>query len=382
MQNSNSLKAELDNLIQTDPQKWSFMQAGSPDGVWYWDLLEPENEWTNPQSWAMVGASNLMSRDIPTPVADAALQIDANNEGASYEVLSPESDFPSTQIVRYRHGNGSVVWAHCRVIAVRDEIDPAIRLVAAEINGPELSKSPELLSERVNDADAINADLRSFAYSISHDMKAPANTLQMLLEELQEEGRSEMSKDAQGLLDLSLETVRRMQRLVDDVLNYTRVTGMKIPFEPVELSACASNAMSNLRADIAQRDAQITISELPAIQGVETQMTLLFQNLLSNAIKFCPDHVTPCIDVACISDPNSDTFDILVRDNGIGIPAEGQSLIFEMFHRLHTHSAFAGTGLGLALCQRIALNHAGQITVSSQEGEGATFIVTLPRAGH
>ena len=385
MPEDNYLKTELSNLLKANDKTWEFLQAGSLDGVWYWDLENPENEWMSPELWRLFGVDPTTKTHNPAEWQDLIFEEDLVVALEAFHAHCEDPTHPYDQVVRYRHANGSTVWVRCRGLAIRDETGKAIRMLGAHTDMTSAKRSEENARAAQLAAEAANEELRSFAYSISHDMKAPVNTLHLLLSELALSAEKDMNADAQNLMDLSKETVTRMKSLVEDLLDYTHIIGMDPNFEQVPLANSATDAMLNLLAEINDSGAQISVGTLPEISGVRTQLTMLFQNLISNAIKFCKDGTAPQISI--YSDPNNypDTANtpqhkIIVQDNGIGISKENHAKIFQIFQRLHTRESYAGTGLGLTLCTRIAAIHEGHITVDSHLHEGCKFIITLP--GH
>ena len=233
------------------------------------------------------------------------------------------------------------------------------------------------LKAAVMTSEALRDEQREFTYAISHDLKAPANTLQLLLGELSEAEPIVCDQDASQLIDLSLQTVARMGQQVQDVLGYVRVIGSETETEEVDLQKLLEEILSDLKSDIEEREAIVRVEQLPTVTGNSMQLRVLFQNLISNAIKFRKEDEVPRVRVG--SQVDSKSVRISVTDNGIGIPAEHYEKVFRMFQRLHVREKYPGTGLGLSLCRRICQNHGGSIQVESHIGEGTQFTVQLPR---
>lgn len=232
------------------------------------------------------------------------------------------------------------------------------------------------LKAAVKTGEAIRAEQNAFAYAISHDLKSPANTLQLLLDEFDKLHRSKLDKDGCDLLDLSQETVVRMTGQIDDVLAFTRTIGVNCENEPVDLNELMQTVRDDLKAEIEHAGAILTIGPLPRVLGARVQLRSLLQNLISNAIKYRRPETPPVVNVSAQS--NKNYVSITVADNGIGIAPEYHDRIFKMFHRLHVRDEYPGTGLGLSLCQQIANRHGGQVSVESSDGQGSTFTVELP----
>ena len=209
-------------------------------------------------------------------------------------------------------------------------------------------------------------------------MKSPANTLDMLLKELILQTDGKLDDDSVELLSMCTETVARMKNLVEYVLDYTRVIAMETEKTVVSLSEVAARALKNLRTDIADSGAEIQIDPLPDVIAVQAQMDILMQNLISNAIKYCPKERRAQVRVHSEISPEKGTFKVTVTDNGMGILAENQDRIFKLFQRLHGHSEIPGTGIGLPMCKRIAVNHSGSIELVSSMENGSAFSLCLP----
>lgn len=376
----NYLHDELDQLIQRDSKTWEFLQRGSLDGVWYWDLENPENEWMSPEFWHTLGIDPSTRAHDPAEWQELVFPEDLKLSLENFEAHCADPSHPYDQIVRYRHADGSTVWVRCRGLAIRDENGQAIRMLGAHSDITALKTSEENAKAAWRAADAANEELRTFAYSVSHDLKAPANTLQLLLSEMDTHMGAGFDDEGRSLFTMCTQTVDRMKALIEYLLDYTRIIGMTPELESVPLSEAVQDAISNLKANIDQRGAQIVVGPLPNIMAVRPQMNVYFQNLISNAIKYCPADRTPQVHVGMPQATEDGDLSIVVRDNGIGIPEESHERIFKLFQRLHGHDEIEGVGLGLPLCQHIAMNHQGAIEVTSTLGKGSAFSLNLPRS--
>lgn len=376
----NYLENELIQLIQNDAETWRFLQEGSLDGVWYWDLEKPDQEWMSPEFWTTLGVDPNTKQHDPSEWQDIIFADDLAIAMENFHAHCANPDHSYDQIVRYRHANGSTVWIRCRGLAIRDDSGKAIRMLGAHTDLTPMKRLEENARAGWRAAENANAELKSFAFSVSHDMKAPTNTLKLLLHELRLQNEGRLDEDSQEILTMSLETITRMQGLIENVLDYTRVIGPEPVFEPVDLRHCAESAIFDLMADIAASGADVIVDDLPEVTAVASQMNALFQNLISNAIKYRRHDVAPVIRISASNDPDQDVYDINFMDNGIGIAPKNQDRIFRLFQRLHTHDDIDGAGIGLPMCQRIVLNHRGNLRVNSQIGSGATFTVSLPRS--
>ena len=281
---------------------------------------------------------------------------------------------------RMRARSGETRWfASKDTVFDRDPEGRLLRHCGVATDVTEHKRAEARLTREKRDMDSANIQLQSFAYSVSHDLKSPSNTLKMLLSEVRFRSDAQLGPDSADLLDLSLQTVDRMRTLVEDVLDYTRVIGQRPQLEPIDLRAMVEAIRIDLHADIAQTGGRVEIGELYPVHGSAAQVRMLLQNLIANGLKYHRDGHPPQIRVNMTERPDRSTALIHVTDNGMGIPEDALDTIFVMFKRLHLHSELQGTGLGLAICRQIAVNHGGEIRVRSEVGSGSTFTVSLPR---
>ncbi|WP_222913032.1 PAS domain S-box protein [Natrinema sp. SYSU A 869] len=222
-----------------------------------------------------------------------------------------------------------------------------------------------------------NERLEQFAYAASHDLQEPLRMVSSYLQLLEERYDDALDEDGEEFLEFAVDGAERMREMIDGLLKYSRVDTQGDPFEPVDLNTVLEGVLEDLRLQIEEANAEITIDELPHVEGDESQLRQVFQNHLNNAITYSGDE-PPQIDVE--ADRRGQKWMISVHDEGIGIDSDDQDRIFEVFQRLHNHEEYSGTGIGLAICQRIIERHGGEIWVESGPDEGTTFSFTLPPA--
>lgn len=186
-----------------------------------------------------------------------------------------------------------------------------------------------------------------------------------------------LDEDGEELFGFAVDGADRMREMIDGLLKYSRVQMGGDPFEPVELDAVLEDAIEDLQVKIEESDAEISAATLPRVEGDATQLRQLFENLLSNAIEYSDDD-PPRVDVS-VERSGSDVI-VSVRDEGIGVDPADADRIFDVFQRLHSREEHSGTGIGLALCNRIVERHEGRIWVDSEPGDGSTFSFTLSAA--
>lgn len=220
-----------------------------------------------------------------------------------------------------------------------------------------------------------NRELEQFAAIASHDLKEPLVTVGGFLALLKRRYQGDLDAEANRHIRYALESVERMEHLIGDLLEYSRVSTQARPFQVIDSSTVLDIALRNLAGTLHSKGVVVTHDPLPEIIADSTQIGQIFQNLISNAIKFCRKE-TPRIHISAARKGREHIFS--VRDNGIGIAPEFTEEIFTAFRRLHEGEEFPGTGLGLATCAKIVERHCGQIWVESKPGEGSTFYFTIP----
>ncbi|MEY7849381.1 PAS domain S-box protein [Natrarchaeobius sp. A-rgal3] len=230
------------------------------------------------------------------------------------------------------------------------------------------------LERLVDDLAESNERLEQFAYAASHDLQEPLRMVSSYLQLIERRYGESFDEDGREFLEYAVDGADRMRKMIDGLLKYSRVETQGGEFEPVDLEAVVGDVRTDLQVKIENHDAEITVAQLPRVEGDEEQLRQVFQNLLSNAIEYSGDE-PPRIRVT--AERSGSKWIVSVADDGIGIEPEKQERIFEVFKRLHSASEHSGIGIGLALCQRIVERHGGDIWVDSEPDEGATFSFTL-----
>lgn len=221
-----------------------------------------------------------------------------------------------------------------------------------------------------------NDELEQFAYAASHDLREPLRTIRSYMQLLEKRYNEKLDSPAREFINYATVGAVRMDELLQDLLEYSRIGRMDSQKVSVNLNILMNSILDNLSHQITENHATISIQPLPELYGFRAELSILFQNLISNAIKFCKPGVAPHISIQSKSENGQ--FQISVTDNGIGIESKYQSQIFSLFKRLHTREEYDGSGLGLAICHKIVQNHGGKIWLDSEPGVGSTFYVLLP----
>ncbi len=219
-----------------------------------------------------------------------------------------------------------------------------------------------------------NRELEQMAYVASHDLQEPLRMVASYVQLLAKRYKGKLDADADEFIGFAVEGAQRMQALIHDMLEYSRVTTRGKDLAPVAARDAAEAAIGNLAVAVEESGARISVGELPVVMADPLQLTQVFQNLIGNAIKF-RGAAPPVIDVSAACTGAVCT--VTVRDNGIGIDPRHFDRIFTMFQRLHSRREYAGTGIGLTICKRIVERHGGRIWVESEQGKGSAFHFTL-----
>ena len=223
-----------------------------------------------------------------------------------------------------------------------------------------------------------NAELAQFAYIASHDLQEPLRMVTSFLKLLEERSQDVLDDKANTYIGFAVDGADWMQKLIDDVLAYSRVGANGSEFRLVSCEEALDRALANLRTVVGESAAVVTRGPLPAVMADDVELVELFQNLIGNAIKF-RNADAPRIHVSAQSAGSE--WVVSVRDNGIGLDMRHAERVFEVFQRLHPRGKYPGTGIGLAVCKKIVERHGGRIWVESEPGKGSTFRFTLPLAG-
>lgn len=223
-----------------------------------------------------------------------------------------------------------------------------------------------------------NEELERFAYVASHDLRQPLRMVSSYLSLLDRSMKGRLNDEEQEFFGFAIDGARRMDRMIVDLLDYSRIGRTAKDRRRVALADVLDRVAFNLSAMIEEAGATLTVAEgLPQVDGYESELERLFLNLIGNALKFRVEGRQPVVSVTWREQP--DGWVIAVADNGIGIPAEQHKRLFQIFQRLVGREQFEGTGIGLASCRKIVEHHGGRIWVESQAGEGSTFLVLLPK---
>jgi PAS domain S-box-containing protein len=275
--------------------------------------------------------------------------------------------------IRHRAGHLTTVLYNASIY--RDDGGRVAGVFAAARNITVRKQAEEALARQSAELARSNAALQQFAYVASHDLQEPLRAVASFTKLLAERYQDRLDADANDFINFAVDGARRAQRLINDLLAYSRVGTRGKPFAPVSCESVLGDVLADLSAAVDESRGQVTHDPLPMVGGDETQFGQLFRNLIGNALKFHGAD-PPRVHIAAERLPGEWRFS--VRDNGIGIDPQYAEEIFNVFQRLHTSAEYAGTGIGLAIAKKIAERHGGRIWVESELSKGATFYFTVP----
>ncbi|WP_247004721.1 sensor histidine kinase [Halosolutus gelatinilyticus] len=253
-------------------------------------------------------------------------------------------------------------------------VQSVANVLAEAIEGQQYQRELEQL---VADLEESNERLEQFAYAASHDLQEPLRMVSSYLQLIERRYDDELDEDGREFLEFAIDGADRMRAMIDGLLQYSRVETQGKPLEPIDLNDVVSDVCHDLDVRITESNADVQVEDLSRVVGDEHQLRQVFQNLLKNAIEYSGD-TRPRVRI--FNERNGTGWTVAVQDEGIGIDPANQDEIFEVFHRLNARNNRSGSGIGLALCERIVERHGGEIWVESEPGKGSTFSFTLPAA--
>ena len=296
--------------------------------------------------------------------------------------------------LRWVRKDGAIIWIEQQNVAIYDEAGNLVAVEGIARDITERKRGAEELERAMAELARSNAELEQFAYVTSHDLQEPLRMVARYVHLLSRRYKGKLDFYADQFIGYALDGANRMQRLINDLLAYSRVDSKGEDFAPTNCEVVFDRALANLKATVEESGAVVSHDPLPTVMANDSQLTQLFQNLIGNAIKFHGEE-PPGVHVSAqriekseirihksqIPNPKSEIGNawlFSVQDNGIGIDPEQSERIFMIFQRLHTEADYPGTGIGLSICKKIVEHHGRRIWVDSEPGKGSTFYFTIP----
>jgi PAS domain S-box-containing protein len=344
-------------------------------GYWSWDVRSGIVEWSEE-------VYNIFHLDpnkfIPHIDSILALSPWPEDHERDKELIrtAMESHEKGDYEQRFIRPDGSTGYYYSTFQGKYDEEGNLISIIGTVLDITERKSAEETLQLTLVDLERSNKELEQFAYVASHDLQEPLRMVASYTQLLAQRYEGQLDDKARMFIDYAVDGAVRMQRLINDLLAYSRVNTQVKTHEILDSHAVLGEALRNLSAAIEENRAIVSNDDLPTVRADAIQLSQLFQNLIGNAIKFHSAEL-PRIQVSACDLGREWQFS--VKDNGIGIDAQYADKVFVIFQRLHTRQEYSGTGIGLAICKRIVERHGGRIWFESEPGKGSTFYFTLPK---
>lgn len=367
------LKTELYEKLRNDPNLFTWIEQGSLDGIWYWDLEDGQQEWLSPRFNQVFGFE---ADEIPHTIDwwqknifpdDLQLALD------NFQKHVKDANHPYDQIVRYRHRNGSTVWVRCRGLVIKDEFGKPIRMLGAHTDVTKLKEAEIALEEKQKELERSNAELEKFAFIASHDLKSPVTAIRRLIGWIEEDCGEELPQQAKENFGLIKSRSKRLSTLLDDLLEYSRVGQQNFVQEALSLKAEAFSVFELLHGS---ENFALNVSDIDVCVA-RTPLHMLLNNLLSNAIKH-HDKTSGKISIRC--KVLADIYLFEIEDDGPGIQDNMHERVFELFQTLKPRDEVEGSGMGLSILQKMMTTLGGEISLKPNSGRGTVFIVKWPKS--
>lgn len=303
------------------------------------------------------------------------------------EAITNRNEFEMEYSILTGKGNLKIVNTKGSVLV--DYRNIPTRIIGNTRDITHLKKVEVELQRNIRELNRSNKELEEFAYAASHDLQEPLRKITTFGSRLSHKFSSELGDEGRMYITRMQSATDHMRNLIENLLELSRVSRNRQPFEPVDLNLLLTDVLSDLELSIEEQAAEIQVGHLPMVEGIPSLLRQLLANILSNSIKFHKPEETPFIRVSSrrlskrekeehFLPPSASYLQIDIQDQGIGFDQEYEQRIFQVFQRLHGKSAYPGSGLGLAICKRIAERHNGFISATGKDGEGALFSIILP----
>jgi PAS domain S-box-containing protein len=317
---------------------------------------------------------DLQDKSNGTVAKDAVNTVITEKRPVQYDTVSYQPQgkrfFSSTASPMFdKNGNVQSVVVISRDITEKKEAEEAIR---------EMNTTLEIkVKERTDELHNINKELESFSYSISHDLRGPLRAIHGFTQILAEELPKEVNDEAKDAMQEIIYNASKMARLIDDLLEFSRLGKQHVSKVDIDMDELADSVVNDLKKSKATKDISVTIKPLGQAQGDYGMLKQVMVNLVANAIKYSSKNEKPEIEIGSAANGDHSTF--YVKDNGVGFDMAYYDKLFGVFQRLHGADEFEGTGVGLAIVQRIIAKHAGRVMAEGKINEGATFSFSIPK---
>lgn len=368
---------EAEEALRRSEERWQLALGGANDGIWDWKI-QSNDLFLSPRFKEILGFAedeapnrfDFWQERVHPDDIDLVMQEIRDHFGKKVPFLESEH--------RLRCKDDSYRWVLLRGQTLWDEAGYAVRMVGSI---SDITTRKQVEAEKDAFAEKVlrsNRELQEFASVASHDLQEPLRKIQAFGEQLRSSLSRELSDEGRDYLQRMLTAADRMRTLINDLLALSQVTTKARPMVPTDLTQVVREVVADLEVGVAQSGGRVEVGALPTIDADPLQMRQLLQNLIGNALKFRQPDVAPNVTVSGTLTRGDSRCVIRVEDNGIGFDPKYQNRIFAPFQRLHTRQQYEGSGMGLAICRKIVERHNGTITATSEPGQGAIFMITLP----
>ena len=376
--------------LRKSEERFKFVARATNDAIRDWNLLTGK-VWWNDTFYETFGYRADEMDSGPESWAGRIHPDDAGRVSRGVRELFGGGGDGWSDEYRFRRADGSYAIVFDRGHVVRDDGGRAVRLLGSMMDITERKQDETKLAVYAAKLERSNRELQDFASVASHDLQEPLRKIRALGDRLAAKWGESLGDAGADYIRRMQSAAGRMQTLINDLLMFSRVESKALPFAEVNLERVAREVIADLEVHIEQTGAAVEVGRLPRVEADPLQMRQLLQNLIGNSLKYRQSGTKPSIKVYGLTSEDGDghlpgsvpralspVCRIHVEDNGIGFDEKYLDRVFTVFQRLHGRTEYEGTGIGLAVCRKIAERHGGSITARSAPGQGATFVVTLP----
>jgi PAS domain S-box-containing protein len=374
-----------EEALRASKDMLSSVLVSSLDGIMVFSAVRGEDDAVVDFEWLLANpkASELVGHPADELMGKRLLDVFPGHrvEGLFDDYVAVvETGEPLERELYYEH-EGIEAWLQVIAVQLSDGVAVTVRDIT------ERKEATQAMAATNAELEQRNQTLREFAYIASHDLQEPLRKISAFADLMREDYQDAVDETGEYYLERMQDAAERMSTLINDLLAYSRVTTQTEPYETVDLNEILDNVCSDLEIRIREVGGRIEAEDLPRIEADPTQMRQLLQNLIGNALKFHREGVPPVVHVSATIEQAEAPLDeiesaevcrLVISDNGIGIEEKYADRIFTPFKRLYGRSQYEGTGMGLAICQRIAQRHGGRIELTPTSGPGSTFTVVVP----